>query len=162
MRARGTALAAWGKEADAAICAMFRLWHKFKDGRIDRQSLRRRMQRHESRLSGLLARGPSAGDKKLATFCAELSRQWREMWRFVDEPGCEPTNNAAERALRSLVILRRITLGTKSAAGKTALSRLMTVVETCRQQGKSPLTFLADAIRNKLLGHPAPRLCHVN
>ncbi len=36
--------------------------------------------------------------------CAELLKVEPALWTFVDTPGVEPTNNAAERALRPAVL----------------------------------------------------------
>jgi hypothetical protein len=39
---------------------------------------------------------------------------------FVEDPAVPPTNNAAERSLRHLVTCRKVSGGTRSAAGTTA------------------------------------------
>ena len=44
---------------------------------------------------------------KASGLCRELLRLWAALWRFLDTPGVEPTNNAAERALRPAVLWRR-------------------------------------------------------
>ena len=52
-----------------------------------------------------------------ATLCARVERHHGEFFTFVAVPGVAPTNNAAERALRPLVIARKISGGTRSARG---------------------------------------------
>jgi hypothetical protein len=59
--------------------------------------------------------------------------------------GVEPTNNAAERALRQSVIQRKISLGVQSSSGATCRSRLLTVTTTLRQQGRDTWQFLEQA-----------------
>ena len=55
----------------------------------------------------------------------------------------EPTNNAAERALRRAVLWRRKSFGTQSAEGSQFVGRVLTVVTTLRQQGREVLEYLA-------------------
>jgi transposase len=45
------------------------------------------------------------------------------LWLFVHVEGIEPTNNAAERALRPAVIWRRTSLGTQSTQGSQFVAR---------------------------------------
>ena len=71
-------------------------------------------------------------------------RRYRDEWlTFLDHPGVAPTNNLAEQALRAVVILRKLTFGSRSRAGAKRLGRMMTVIETTKRQGKSVLKFLA-------------------
>lgn len=49
-----------------------------------------------------------------------------------------PTNNEAERALRPLVVLRKITFGHRSDAGAVRMARLMTVAETAKRHSHRP------------------------
>ena len=49
--------------------------------------------------------------------CQQLLQRNEALGIFLDHPGIEPTNNAAERALRSSVIQRKISLGVQSANG---------------------------------------------
>ena len=60
--------------------------------------------------------GLRVDDPKAATLCRSLDRLWPALWTFVDEPGMEPTNNAAERALRHAVLWRKTSRGTDSSA----------------------------------------------
>ncbi len=53
--------------------------------------------------------------------------------------GVEPTNNAAERALRRTVVWRRRSFGTQSGEGSRFAARLLTVVTTLRQQERAVL-----------------------
>ena len=62
-------------------------------------------------------------------------------------PGVEPTNNAAERAVRHAVIWRRISGGTDSQAGSRFVERMLTVVATCRQQGRNVLDYLSSCFQ---------------
>jgi hypothetical protein len=67
-------------------------------------------------------------------------------FRFITTPGVEPTNNWAEQAIRFVVIDRRITQGTRGAAGNRWCERIWTVIATCSQQGGSVFEYLEAAI----------------
>ena len=64
-------------------------------------------------------------------------RQRKEsVYRFLFEEGVEPTNNAAEQAVRAGVMWRRKSQGTRSEEGSDFVGRLLSVGATCRQQGR--------------------------
>ena len=72
--------------------------------------------------------------------------------------GIEPTNNAAERALRFAVIWRRISGGTDSQRGSRFVERTLSVVATCRQQGRNVLEYLTACFEADHWGQPIPSL----
>ena len=65
---------------------------------------------------------------------------------LVHDDGVEPTNNSAERALRTAVQWRKIMFGTRSTEGERAVARLLTVTRTCQLQQISVLAYLTAAI----------------
>lgn len=73
--------------------------------------------------------------EKAFTLQARILRHHNEWLVFLDDPRVPPTNNLAERALRPLVVLRKITFGHRSSAGAKRMAKLMTVGETARRQG---------------------------
>jgi transposase len=83
------------------------------------------------------------------------------LWNFVWFPGVEPTNNAAERAVRHAVIWRRISGGTDSQAGSRFVERTLTVVATCRQQGRNVLDYLSSCFQAARNGQAIPSLLPV-
>src|SRR4029079_2771712 len=64
--------------------------------------------------------------------------------RFLDEPGIEPTNNRAERALRPAVIARKVSQCTKTARGTRAFEAWTSVVRTLSRSVAGPA--LLDAL----------------
>jgi transposase len=48
---------------------------------------------------------------------------WPALWSFADHAGVQPTNNHAERALRSAVIYRKLSLGSQSETGEQRTAR---------------------------------------
>jgi hypothetical protein len=73
--------------------------------------------------------------EKAITLQNRLLAHHDEWLVFVDDPRVSPTNNLAERALRPLVVLRKITFGHRSRDGATRMAQLMTVGETARRHG---------------------------
>ena len=67
-------------------------------------------------------------------------------FRFLTEPGVEPTNNLAEQAIRFVVLDRLVTQGTRSEAGNRWCERIWTVIATCSQQGRSVFDYLSTAV----------------
>jgi transposase len=72
--------------------------------------------------------------------------------------GIEPTNNAAERALRHAVLWRKSSGGTASGWGSRFVERVLSVAATCRQQGRDVLGFLTDCFRSQVHGRRPPSL----
>ena len=111
-----------------------------------------------ARLGRLLRRGQDNPDRKAAGLCRELTKWWAALWTFARVEGVEPTNNVAERALRPAVLWRKGSFGSDSSAGSRFVERPLTVVATCRQQGRPLLDFLVAAGDATLQGTTAPSL----
>jgi transposase len=83
-------------------------------------------------------------DSERAARLQKRIRRYHNEWlTFLDHPGVSPTNNLAEQALRAVVILRKLTFGSRTRAGAKRLGTMMTVIETAKRQGKGVLKFLA-------------------
>ncbi len=72
--------------------------------------------------------------------------------------GVEPTNNAAERAIRPAVIWRRTSFGSDSAAGSLFVARLLTVVSSLKLQDRNILEFLTESVFSTRSGRIPPSL----
>jgi transposase len=82
----------------------------------------------------------------------------REPWTFVSTVGVEPTNNAAERALRPAVIWRKTSFGAQSKSGSQFVARLLTVTTSLKAQGRNILDFLTHACLAARTGNEPPSL----
>ena len=80
------------------------------------------------------------------------------MW----QEGVEPTNNAAERALRHAVLWRKGSGGTDSSRGSRFVERILSIRETCRQQGRGILGYLVECCQAHVDGKEAPSLLTTN
>ena len=145
----------WGL---AEIERLFALWHRFRAGEFDRQELRGRLVPLQARLGRLLRRGQENPDGRATALCRELDKWWPALWTFTRVDGVEPTNNVSERALRPAVLWRKGCFGSDSEAGSRFAERLLTVVASCRQQGRRLLDLLVAAGEAALQGTAAPSL----
>jgi transposase len=83
---------------------------------------------------------------RTAKTCANLLKLWPALWGFIDHPGVEPTNNAAEQALRTLVLKRKISGPTRSRRGDEFIARGYSAMESCRRQGRDLLDYLHGTV----------------
>lgn len=145
---------------------LFRLWHQVRDGTLSRADfqvkvalLRRGFKAELEKAVALLStpREKTPLAKTLRT-CQELLKWESALWTFVEHPGIEPTNNAAEQALRPAVIWRRLSFGSQSEAGSQFVARMLTVITTLKVQGRDVLEFLTQVCRAARFGEPMPSL----
>ena len=73
--------------------------------------------------------------EKAITLHGRIIRHLSEWLVFVDAPRVDPTNNLAERGLRPLVVLRKLTVGYRCRGGGERMACLMSVAETWRRHG---------------------------
>ena len=132
---------------------LFDHWHRYKDGTIDwpalQQSCRPIRQAFEATLQQVVELGAQRRERtpwaSTVRTCRKLLKVTGALWTFLEIEGIEPTNNAAERALRQSVIQRKISHGVQSTKGAICRSRLLTVTTSLRQQGRDVWQFLEQA-----------------
>jgi transposase len=167
---RQGASAQFGAELLALQQQLFGQWHQWKDGTIDWYQLQQDCwpirQSFEATLHRVVELGYQRGEQtpwaKTVRTCQLLLKVADGLWTFLEIEGIEPTNNAAERALRQSVIQRKISHGVQSRQGAICRSRLLTVTTTLRQQGRDVWQFLEQAwvahhrggVMPSLLPHP--------
>lgn len=155
---RGGAGAAVGARLLADSGILFEWWHWVRDGTWQRATLQRYVKGLRPAFRETLAAGTRCGCPKTAGTCRELLAQEPALWTFVRVEGIEPTNNAAERALRHAVQWRKTSYGTESAAGSHFVENLLTVVATCRQHQRPVLEYLTQCCQAQAAGTPPPSL----
>lgn len=99
-----------------------------------------------------------ARNKYCRGMARNLLKAWPALWTFASHNGVEPTNNHAERALRSAVIYRKLSLGSQSEQGERRIARLLSAHTTCRLQRRSLFVYLTDALSAHARGDPVPLL----
>ena len=135
---------------------MFALWQNVRDGTLSRRAFRRRMQPIRQQVDRYLLRGYFHA--RTHGFCKELHEYRERLWTFLEVDGVEPTNNAAEQALRHAVIWRKLSFGTQSPHGSRFVERMLTVIETCRRQQRDAFAWLTAAVSAHHHRHPTPSL----
>jgi|SRR5262245_11617251 len=138
---------------------VFGLWYKVRDGTRGRAWLERQLElRVRPEVQALLREGAACGCAKTAGMCSEMLKVEEAFWAFARQEGVEPTNNAAERALRPAVVWRKKSYGCHSAEGCRFVERLLSVTQTLRLQGRPVLDYLVEALDAHRHGLPAPQL----
>ena len=145
---------------------LFEQWHRVRDGTLSRDEFIDGVAPIQQQIRTLLEQGasyPIAKEEKTplaktVRTCQQLLKVESAFWTFVTTPGIEPTNNAAERALRPAVLWRKNSFGSQSEAGSLFVSRMLTVVTTLRSQNRPVLEYLVEACRAARQGQPAPSL----
>src|SRR5215472_4487852 len=137
---------------------MFAWWHRVRDGTLNRSSFRVYISGLRAEVREALIQGAGCGCPKTAATCRDLTANEPKLWVFVWHEGVEPTNNAAERALRHAVLWRKGSGGTDSSRGSRFVERVLSVRETCRQQGLGLMEYMVECCRAHLEGRGAPSL----
>jgi transposase len=159
------ALLEWGPKARAfaapaleLTARLFEAWDQQRAAPTGRQRLREQMPPIQEEFRRLLEAGQQHEVAKVAGLSRQLLKLWPALWTFVTVPGVEPTNNAAERALRPAVLWRKGSFGTQSDGGNLFVARLLSVAATCKQQQRPLLEYLTAVCRAAQQGQPIPSL----
>lgn len=86
--------------------------------------------------------------------CRRIENHIKELFVFVAHPEVPSDNNAAERSLRPLVVSRKVSGGTRSAAGTGTKMALASIFGTWRAQGLNPLAACQQLLAS-------PQVCTV-
>ena len=126
----------------------------------DRRELRRRVRTLRRQFKPIVREhaGTKARYRQGRRFARNVLKIWPALWTFADHAGVQPTNNHAERGLRSAVIYRKLSLGSQSEPGERRIARLLSAHTTCRLQRRSLHAYLIDVLGAHARGDPAPLL----
>ena len=158
MVARGGGSREIGEALRAQARQMFHWWHRVRDGTLAPASFASYMRPIRREVERLLDAGQTCGVPKTEGTCREMLKLRQALWTFVRHPEVEPTNNAAERAIRPGVLWRKGSFGTQSAEGSRFVEAMMTAVATLKQQHRPVLNYLTAACAAALYGEPVPTL----
>ena len=134
------------------------LWARVRDGTLSYAAFLAEFPAIQGQIRHWLTQGLLCPENGTAETCRRLIALDAALWSFVTAPGVEPTNNAAERALRHPVIWRRTSHGTQSDHGRLFVQRMLTVAETCRRQHRPVFAFVRSALLAYRAGYAAPSL----
>ncbi len=133
-------------------------WHWVRDGTWARSTFPPYVSPWRASFRRDWERGSQCAWPKTAATCRELLAREAARWTFVRVEGSEPTNNAAERQLRHAVQWRKTSYGTQSVRGSRCVAYILTVVASCRQQGRNVLAYLTACCHASYAGQAVPSL----
>ena len=87
-------------------------------------------------------------------FVEKIKRGYPYWFVYITHPGVEPTNNRSERALRELVIQRKIIGTLRNGKGTLIYETLPTLLATWKQRGLDPPRALSQALTNSWKPNP--------
>ena len=140
------------RDALALHARVFRRWYRFRGDPaargtpLTRAQLIDQVRPLERKLFALAERHVDSPHNDVRNLARALFVHHENFFVFVRQAGVEPTNNRAERALRTAVQWRKIMFGNRSAEGELAVARLLTVTRTCQMQQLHTLAYLTAAI----------------
>jgi transposase len=146
---------AWAEAMLWQVEQLFALWEWHRVGLLDQIQLQVLLMPIRAQIEELVCRR-RLDARQAEALRADLLKHWEALWTFVRVSGVEPTNNAAERALRPAVLWRKGCFGTQSESGSRFVERLLSVVATCRQQGRQVFEFLRSAVVAAWTNQPPP------
>ncbi len=137
---------------------VFTWWHQFRREGITRTTLAAYIIRLRPLFEKQLANGMECSSRKAAATCRDLYDHRASLWRFVRNEGACPTNNASEQALRHAVLWRKSSGGTDSEEGSRFVERILTVLATCRRQGRDVIDYLTACHQAVIVGGEIPSI----
>jgi hypothetical protein len=141
--------------------AMFRMWHRFRKWKamqeragvkISKTVLESQMAKIRKRVKSLLEEGARRGVVK----CAAILKEEEMLWTFTKEEDIEPTNNAAERAIRPAVMWKKRSFGVESERGSRYVESMLSIWMTCRCNKVNPVKFMKELVRSSRSNTSAP------
>jgi hypothetical protein len=129
------------------IGAIFSQWHAFQESDSSREKLLRNTLPMRERMRDFCIIFRYSSDPRVQTRTQRLLDNWRHLFTFLEYEGVQPTNNAAERAIRPAVQWRKICFGSQSETGVQFIGRLLTVVRTCQLHGINAFEFLTKLVK---------------
>jgi transposase len=158
MADRRNAGRALGEELPCCAEDLFTWWYRVRDGTLSRATFQRYVAELRPWARSQQEAGTACGCAKTTGTCREVLAVEAALWTFACVEGVEPTNNAAERALRHAVLGRKTSHGTEGRTGSHFVENVLTAVATCRQQGRNVVENFMRCCNAYLIGAPPPSL----
>ena len=125
----------------------------FHSGQLSREQLAEHRISVEAQLAEVLSHPPIGGwaadSQNLAN---RFRKHWSDWFTFLTYPEVKPDNNDAERALRPVVVHRKVSGGARSHWGGQLVAMIFSFLETMRLQGKNAV----EELFNLLAGERSP------
>jgi len=154
--------AAIGRRLVRRAKKVLKRWHCVRDGTWSRKRFLRRTLYLRQKIEQDLALGARCGHAKTQHTCRRILKFSTALWTFVHKPDVEPTNNAAERAIRPAVLWRKRSFGTHSERGSRFAERMLTTFMTLKQQQRPVVDYVRQACQAFLQGQRVPSLVPIS
>jgi transposase len=123
---------------------LFRKLHRFRRWRQTQEKAGVTVSQLEGirrRIVVLLEEGVRRGVPK----CAGILKMEPQLWMFT-KAGIDPTNNAAERAIRPAVVWKKRSYGVESERGARYVEAMLSIWATCRRNDVNAVSYLREVI----------------
>lgn len=141
------ATARFSKQAASILRDAIALKRRFDEGEMSEHGQASARGRIEARMDRILDRNYRDPDnRRLAN---RMIKHREHLFTFLYREGVEPTNNAAERALRPAVIARKLSAGNRSPTGAETHSILASLAQTARQNGQDFVRAAVAILRRR-------------
>ncbi len=132
----------------SAILRTARQAHRdYHAGQLSLEHLQQQRGKVEAQLQSVLAHPPAKGwpaDAQRLT--NRLWKYWSDWFTFLTHPQVKPDNNDAERALRPIVVHRKVSGGARSDWGGRLVAQMFSFLETMRLQGANAVEALFEKL----------------
>ena len=132
------------QEAKQTLQVISRVYKRGTDAQETLEPRRRLYKYLRRRIRGILKIRTDCED--LQKFRTKLGNAYEDLFRFILDPRIPPTNNAAERGLREIVVHRKIRGSIRSEDTMEWLGYLFTCVATWKMHGLDPIKEIAAYI----------------
>jgi hypothetical protein len=132
-------------------------YRDYQAGKFTRQEIAAWRQVLESQLQAVLDNPPRRGwPADAQRLVNRIKRHWHEWFTFLSHPEVKPDNNDAERALRPVVVHRKVSGGARSDWGTKLVAQMFSFLETVRLQAGEAIAQLYELL--SLAGRSPPGL----
>jgi transposase len=136
---------AFPRAVEDLLLTSLELRDRYERGEVSERGLAIATGRLEARLDRMLETPRrNAANRRLAR---HLEHELLGLFTFLRCPGLDATNNAAERAIRGMVIARKVWGGNRTWEGARTQQIWASVLRTCWQQGSDAFTRCVKLLR---------------
>jgi len=136
---------AFPRAVEHLLQTSLKLRDRYKQGEVSERGMSIATGKLEAKLDRVLeTRRRNLANHRLAR---HLEHELLWLFTFLRCPGLDATNNAAERAIRGMVIARKVWGGNRTWKGTHTQQILASVLRTCWQQGKDAFTRCVRLLR---------------
>jgi transposase len=136
---------AFPRAVENLLLKSLELRDRYERGEVSERGLSIATGKLEAKLDRMLeTRRRNPANRRLAR---HLEHELLWLFTFLHCPGLDATNNTAERAIRGMVIARKVWGGSRTWEGTHTQQILVSVLRTCWQQGKDAFTRCVRLLR---------------